>query len=590
MHGNDLQNYKNISTFLLFESENEYFCNILFDMSRFCIYILSFLTILPHVLYAQTMQLPKYEYRAVWLTTIENLDWPATLVKTPSDIPVQKQELIDILDSLHSLNINTVLLQTRLRGDVIYPSEIEPFSKVLTGVPGRNPGYDPLAFAIEECHKRGIQLHAWLVTLPLGKVRHVRAMGRYALKNKHPELCRVYNGNWSMEPAEQGTADYLSELVTEIVTKYNIDGIHLDYIRYPDSPKGYPDRYLHRRYGNGRSLDDWRRDNITRIVSKVYNTVKQHKPWVRVSCAPLGKYDDLSSYSSLGYNARNTVFQDAQKWLRDGIVDILFPMIYFSDNNFYPFVRDWQENSSGRHIVPGMAPYRLLPEYGDWETSELKRQLVTSRNAGTIGSVMFRTRHILDNVKGFTNIYSRLHNRKALVPPLSWCTDETPLPPLNIHGQREGDTLVLRWSKVAQPDSIPSLRYNVYMSLDTVGDITDTGNLMATMLSDSIYKWGGSSLSTVRWAVTSVDAFGVESAPSCWNEPGCVLKLYSEEFELSEPPTWGMQIVLRDAVGTELYKGAYRRRIGVRGFPPGVYRLEVLSREGSLLERYTFTR
>lgn len=544
----------------------------------------------PQVICAQLQQTPKYEYRAVWLTTVENLDWPKTRVRTPDDIPLQKRELENILDSLQSLNINTVLLQTRLRGDVIYPSEIEPFSKVLTGVPGRNPGYDPLAFAIEECHKRGMQFHAWLVTLPLGKVQHVRSMGRYALKNKRPELCRVYKGSWYMEPAEQGTADYLSGLVKEIVTKYNVDGIHLDYIRYPDFSKNYPDGYLYRRNGKGETLSDWRRGNITRIVTQVYNTVKKYKPWVRVSCAPLGKYKDLASYSSLGYNAHNTVYQEAQKWLQDGVMDILFPMIYFSGNNFYPFVRDWQENSYGRHVVPGIAPYRLLPEYGDWDMIELTRQVVTSRTAGASGTVMFRTRHILDNIKGFTDVYSELNNFKALVPPLSWCTNNIPLEPKSICGERNGDTLTLSWTKVTSAENMPPIRYNVYMSLDTVGDIIDAKNLVATMLADSIYKWNGSSLSTVRWAVTSVDAFGVESSPLCWNEQGCMPIMFRNEFVLPEYVGWGMQVVLRDAVGAQLYKGNYRKRIGVRGLPPGVYILEVVDRNGAVVQRYNFTR
>ena len=147
----------------------------------------------------QDAQAPKYEYRAVWLTTIENLDWPHTKVKSPADVEVQKNEMVVLLDSLQAMHINTLLLQVRVRGDVIYPSAIEPFSHVLTGVPGKNPGYDPLAFAIEECHKRGIQLHAWLVTLPLGKVEHVRRLGKNSLPNKNRSLCTRYKGSWYME-------------------------------------------------------------------------------------------------------------------------------------------------------------------------------------------------------------------------------------------------------------------------------------------------------------------------------------------------------------------------------------------------------
>lgn len=539
--------------------------------------------------YAQTGQMPKYEYRAVWLTTIENLDWPRTLVKSPADIPLQKRELTNILDSLQMLNVNTVLLQTRVRGDVIYPSSIEPFSKVLTGVHGGNPGYDALAFAIEECHKRGMQLHAWLVTLPLGKAQHVRGMGRSSLKNRRPELCCLYKGSWYMEPARQGTADYLSSLVREIVSNYDVDGIHLDYVRYPDAPKNYPDAKLYRRYGAGLSLAEWRRSNITRIVSAVYGTVKSIKPWVRVSCAPLGKHADLTFYSSLGYNARNTVFQDAQQWLRDGIMDILFPMIYFNGNNFYPFVRDWQENSYGRHVVPGLAPYRLLPEYGDWDLLELKRQLYTSRSASAHGAALFRTRHLLDNPKGFMQAYAQINNRPSLVPPLTWCAKQPPCPPTNLVGVRRGDTLALHWSPASQADTLP-MRYNVYMSIDAPCDISDIRNYVATVSADSIYKWSGYSLSTVHWAVTSVDAYGVESEPRYWSEKTDNRSMCRSEFTLPEPTAWGMQIVLRDAAGYILYKGRYNTRVGVSGLPSGAYMLEIVSRGGAVLKRYPFTR
>ena len=329
------------------------------------------------VLQAQNASAPKYEYRAVWLTTIENLDWPKSLVKSKEDVERQQKELCVILDSLHELNINTVLLQTRVRGDVIYPSSIEPFSHVLTGVEGKSPGYDPLAFAIEECHKRGMQLHAWLVTLPLGKDEHIKRQGKQALSRKRKELCTHYKGAWYMEPGNPGTAEYIVELVEEIVSKYDVDGIHLDYVRYPDRTNGYPDSALYRKYSKRMSLADWRRSNITAIVELVYKSVKAKKPWVRVSSAPLGKYDDLTRYSSLGWDAYNAVYQEAQKWMKDGVMDALFPMLYFNGNNFYPFVLDWCENSYGRHIVPGVGIYRLSPQYGGWDEIEIERQFRT---------------------------------------------------------------------------------------------------------------------------------------------------------------------------------------------------------------------
>ena len=150
---------------------------------------------------------PKYEYRAVWLTVIENLDWPKSVACTPQDAENQKRELAAMLDTLQAMKVNTVLLQTRVRGDLIYPSAIEPFSHLFTGVVGQSPGYDPLAFAIEECHKRGMQLHAWIVTMPLGKDEHIALMGNKALPRRRRSLCSHYDGAWYMEPGNPATSD-----------------------------------------------------------------------------------------------------------------------------------------------------------------------------------------------------------------------------------------------------------------------------------------------------------------------------------------------------------------------------------------------
>ena len=539
---------------------------------------------------AQSSLPQKYEYRGVWLTTIKNLDWPTTRVLTNGDIEKQQSELLCMLDSLASINVNTIFLQTRLRGDLIYPSQYEPFSAVFTGNVGHSPGYDPLAFAIEECHKRGMQLHAWLVTLPLGNKMHVKSLGRKSLPSSRSSLCRMHKGDWFMEPGEPATADYLCKIVSEIVLKYEVDGIHLDYIRYPDRPSSYSDAALYRKYGKGNSLADWRRDNITRIVRKIYEQVKSLKPWVRVSVAPLGKHDDLSSYSSYGWNARNTVFQDAQMWMREGIVDALFPMLYFKDNDFYPFVRDWVENSCGRHIAPGIGVYRILPEEGNWDKKEIERQLFTSRDAGAQGSVLFRSRHLLSSADGAFDIYRKVYSHKALVPPLEWHENTPPVQPQNFSGRRCGDSLFLSWGCVAAKKCEPAVKYNLYVSRSYPVDTTDPRNIMATALTDTTFVWEGSTLDTMHWAVVPVNAYGVEGAPAFWSEQGYVPGYYRNEFNLPESFTWGMRIVVRNAVGEKLYDCGYSQKVGVRGLPRGIYTLEVLSRDGAVLMRYPFSR
>ena len=150
---------------------------------------------------------PKEEIRATWLTTLGGMDWPTRKANSAKGIEAQKNELIRQLDALKAANFNTVLFQTRLRGDVIYPSAIETFAESLTGHTGKNPGYDPLQFAIEECHKRGLELHAWLVCIPIGNKRQVTLLGKNCVVKKQPALCKQFNGSWYLDPGNPGTAD-----------------------------------------------------------------------------------------------------------------------------------------------------------------------------------------------------------------------------------------------------------------------------------------------------------------------------------------------------------------------------------------------
>ncbi|MBR5455381.1 MAG: family 10 glycosylhydrolase [Bacteroidaceae bacterium] len=535
-------------------------------------------------LYAQLCNTPKYEYRAVWLTTVENLDWPNTMVKSSSDIPKQKKELIVLLDSLKDLNVNTVMLQTRVRGDVIYPSLIEPFSHVLTGVEGRSPGYDPLAFAIEECHKRGMQLHAWIVTMPLGKDEHIRRQGKLALSRKSKELCTHYKGEWFMEPGNPAVAPYLVNLVREIVSGYDVDGVHFDYIRYPDRTNGYPDAVLHRKYGKGRTLAAWRRDNITAIASALYRCVKELKPWVRVSCAPLGKYNNLARYRSLGWDAYNAVYQDAQAWVRDGIMDALFPMIYFDGNNFYPFVLDWQENSCGRHIVPGIGIYRLMKQYGGWPQIEIERQLNTSRSAGTAGTAMFRVEQLL--ALG-APVYSRVYAAPALVPPMDWAGN-APVSPSGLKALRDRNGISVEWDRMDAEDGFPAIRYNVYGALDSVVDIDNIGNLLSSAVDTTSFRWDCSTRSVMSVAVTAVNAYGIES------EPAVVTfgaeQAFVDVVELPELHGWGYRVVVSDTYGRVIYNGRYSCRLSTVGLAPGYYMIKVYDRHGALVDSKLFAR
>ena len=253
--------------------------------------LLSLFLILPTTLHAQTSDMgnehtaelrgdylyekvhPLRETRAVWLTTIGGLDWPRTKATDAASRERQKAELLSILDNYKRANINTVIFQTRVRAAVLYPSQIEPWELCLTGTAGRSPGYDPLAFCIEECHKRGMELHAWIVCIPIGTAQRQKGYGAESLVRRHKELVKTAKGGeMFMIPGKPQTADYIASICKEIVEKYDVDGISLDYIRYPESTYRFSDDELYPR-ASSLSKAEWRRDNITRIVKRVHDVV-----------------------------------------------------------------------------------------------------------------------------------------------------------------------------------------------------------------------------------------------------------------------------------------------------------------------------
>jgi uncharacterized lipoprotein YddW (UPF0748 family) len=492
---------------------------------------------------------PKREYRAVWITAIENLDWPTCPATTSRGEEQQKQELRTMLDTLQAIGINTVLLQTRIRGDVIYPSLYEPFTSVFTGRAGIRPSYDPLRFAIDECHRRGMQCHAWMVALQVKDNRYV-----------DPSSARVVN--------------HLCTMVREVVRGYDIDGIHLDYIRYPEKTKGN---------------DQWRRDNVTRCMEAVYRTVKAEKPWVCVSAATLGKYRDTRRASSSDWNAYHTVFQEAQEWTRRGIVDALFPMLYYRDKHYFPFVTDWAENAHGRHFVAGLGIYQLDRRQQNWELEAVRSQLAFMRSfEGTQGSAgmvygngahgyaLFRAGFLMDNTKGIKDEIRWTNRYPALVPAVPAVTavsavpavteliaiptisavpgnqPVTPAPPARLTGRITAQRLILYWGDAPLPvrrKSTPEsamqhavqnttvtamqtspqtparitggeVRYNVYRSVGSPVDTSCGAHLLLTYVAaTSVTLPRVVCDEDVCYAVTAIDRYGNESEPVRWNDP-----------------------------------------------------------------------
>ena len=522
---------------------------------------------------------PKHEIRATWITTLGGMDWPRQKATSADGIRRQKQELCQILDQLKEANFNTVLLQTRLRGDLIYPSAIETFPESLTGRTGRDPDYDPLAFAIEECHKRGMELHAWIVTIPAGNNRQVKLLGKHSIVRKNRKICKQHEGAWYLDPGHPETADYLASIVREIVTRYDVDGVHFDYIRYPENARRFPDADTHRKYGKGKNLKQWRRENITSIVRRLHTEVKQLKPWVKVSSSPVGKYRDTSRYSSYGWNAYETVHQDAQDWMKEGIHDALFPMMYFKDNHFYPFALDWKENDHGRWVVPGLGIYFLSPREKDWPLDEVSRQLFFTRQIGLTGHAYFRNRFLLDNVKGvFDEVMHEFYTAPALVPPMTWQDSIAPSAPASpVHESLSDGSVKLAWSASKDNHDLPVV-YHLYASPTYPVDTNNPHNLYVTHLktTESIVK------DDYYYAVTAADRYGNESAPLALNQAQPIdLPLLNQGNKLMLPELEDAQeILICNSIGETVSKVKYHREISVELLPKGFFLVHALNKEG----------
>ena len=551
----------------------KYFRTFAHKMKRIALFLL-FLTHL--TAFAQ----PKYEVRAVWLTVLGNLDWPTGSFLDGEDAAAQQQELVNILDRLKAINVNTVLLHTRVRATTIYPSDIEPWVPYLSGRAGVSPGYDALQFAIDECHKRGMELHAWVVTIPIGKWK---TYGCQQLRQRFPSMVKHIGEEGYLNPEDSRTADYIADVCEEITRRYDIDGIHLDYIRYPETWKGRKDP-----------------DNITRIVKSIHDRVKYYKPWVKLSCSPVGKYDDLSRYPSRGWNARRTVAQDAQGWLREGLMDQLYPMMYFKENNFYPFAIDWQENSYGRTIVSGLGTYMLHPQERNWTLNEMKRQLNVTRQIG-VGHCHFRARFLLNNVKGIYDYMRHFDSHPALTPPMKWEKSVAPDAPTTLQVVRtpQGDRLT--WSGARDWSDGPYLLYNIYASAEEPVDINNPANLVATRymhtsltLSTKPAQAVASASQTTdqqpvrHYAVTALDRYGNESAPV--RESGTAaaghyvsnVLLPNDGLYLNVPhqPLDARLLQVCDLQGRVVYTCVNIPRISIALLRDGMYMLKSVNKKG----------
>ena len=394
---------------------------------------------------AATLPGPMREFRGAWVATVANIDWPSQPGLSADE---QRAELVTLLDRAVEVGLNAVVLQVRPMADALYFSPYEPWSGYLTGQEGRppSPWYDPLLFAVDAAHDRGLELHAWFNPYRAG---HPGSVGRRDLTHisrQRPDLVRTYGDYLWLDPGEPDAADHSLRVIADVVRRYDVDGVHLDdyFYPYPVERRGrrvqFPDDESYARAveaGETLGRDDWRRQNVDRFIERLYSEVKAIKPHVKVGISPFGIWRPGHPASVTGFDQYAEIYADARLWWREGWLDYLAPQLYWAIDDrgqSFPALLEWwaSENAEGRHLWPGLYDSRRLPEVGGYDADEIPEQVrLVREHPGASGTIHFSMKALMPRT---TEVGDRLaagpYAEPALVPASPWLDEAAPAAPL----------------------------------------------------------------------------------------------------------------------------------------------------------------
>ncbi|WP_413172946.1 glycoside hydrolase family 10 protein [Anabaena azotica] len=380
------------------------------------------------------------EFRGAWVTTVWNSDWPS---KLGLSVEQQKTELLEIIKQLQSLNFNALVLQVRPEGDALYASALEPWSAWITGTQGKapEPFYDPLEFAIAECHKRNIELHAWFNPYRAKTTTKSGSNVSPHIAITNPEVVYQWGNQLWMDPGAKIVQDQAYNVIIDVVKRYDLDGVHLDdyFYPYPISGQSFPDNKTYATYtanGGKLSLEDWRRENVNQMVLRLSQGIKKTKSHVKFGISPFGIYRPGQPAGIVGLDPYSVLYADSKKWLQEGWIDYLAPQLYWrtdqTQQSYEVLLKWWTEaNTKQRHIYAGNNIGQL--DGKAWKNEEIQKQIQLSRNlAGklSLGNIFFSMSSLSENRQGiadqFKNVY---YSRPAIVPTMSWQNSTPPSPP-----------------------------------------------------------------------------------------------------------------------------------------------------------------
>lgn len=420
---------------------------------------------------------PKREFRAAWVTTFSNLDWPSNNRLSTAK---QQEEFIELLAHFKRSNINAVIVQVRAAGDAFYPSKLAPWSAWLTGTQGKapEPYYDPLAFMIEECRKQNMEFHAWFN--PYRAVSHTKfsSVAPYHISKVHPDWFFTYGETVYFNPGLPEVKNHILKIIAEVVNNYDIDGIHLDDYFYPYTIKGLeiPDfeTYQTQKTSTEETIFDWRRNNVNDLVKRMGDTIKTLKPHVKFGISPYAvwrnkKQDPLGSETLSGQTSFDNLYCDTKKWMEQEWLDYIAPQLYWSIKSPYTsythLIDWWAGHPNKRHLYIGHAIYKLNKlDKHSFETAELVDQIYIARSKPSIqGNIYFRADAFKKNYQNFIEIFNEgMYKYPALIPKMSWIDDIPPLAPQNLKKQvKLDDFITFTWEQAKTGNPQDTAHYYV---------------------------------------------------------------------------------------------------------------------------------
>ncbi|MDR0891726.1 MAG: family 10 glycosylhydrolase [Mediterranea sp.] len=466
---------------------------------------------------------PKREFRGAWIQAV-NGQFKGVPTET------LKQTLVNQLNSLQEAGINAIIFQVRVEADALYGSRYEPWSRYLTGVQGQAPSplWDPMEFMIEECHKRGMEFHAWINPYR-AKTSLKSELSPLHPYREHPEWFVTYGNQLLFDPGLPACADYICKIVSDIVSRYDIDALHIDdyFYPYPIPGVAFPDDASFARYGGGfANKADWRRSNVNLLVKKMHDTIRAIKPWVKFGVSPFGIYrnqknDPLGSATN-GLQNYDDLYADVLLWARKGWIDYNIPQIYWEIGHraadYETLVKWWAKNSENRPLFIGQSVMNTI-QHADPQTpsiNQLPRKMALQRSFQTIGgSCQWYALAVVQNEGRYRDaLMSEYHKYPALVPTFPFMDNEAPGKVRKMKKLRmEGDEEVLFWTAPkAETEMDRAIRYVIYRFEGKEKVDLDDPSHIVTTTADTFYKLPVKTGKTkYRYVVTALDRLHNES-------------------------------------------------------------------------------